>query len=226
MDGVELAAIYSYQPNHLGYCGSSSFASAYQSRNPEMIKEELKKFHAHYAYLRLIGRENNLDPFHRDVVKAFWIGNWLLDTITHDTLQNFIENELFPDKTCNRAKKLAKDLPEGLVPHHSFNSLYINFISDAVEKTTANYDSCCVTFGKLISVSEKTATIRRNYISEGPVLRQKTEKISIDRFFTGQLQPGDLVSVHWGHIIQILQPSDYSSLEKYTLKNINILSRG
>ncbi|MBN1169952.1 hypothetical protein JXA56_02925 [Candidatus Micrarchaeota archaeon] len=220
MDGVKLAAKYSFQPNNLGYCGTSSFVLAYKSGDLEKIKKELKKFRAHYAYLQLIAKENNKDPFDLDVVKAFWIGNELLENIPYEALRDFVANELFPESP--RATSLAENLPEGLVPHHSFNSLYINFISDAVPKTIENYDSCCVTFGEVLSVSEK-AKINRNYIAEGPVLKQKTEEISLDIDgirFIDSIKPGDLVSVHWGMAIQVLLPSDYALLEKYTKRNL------
>ena len=220
MDGLKLAAKYSFQPNNLGYCGTSSFVSAYKSGDMEKIKQELKQFRAHYAYLRLIAKENNKDPFDHDVVKAFWIGNELLENICHEAFRDFVANDLFPESP--RAKPLAENLPEGLVPHHSFNSLYINFISDAVPKTIESYDSCCVTFGEVLSVSEK-ATVKRNCIGEGPSLQQKTEEISLEIDgirFIDSIKPGDLVSVHWGMAIQVLSPSDYSLLEKYTKRNL------
>lgn len=222
-----IAAKYSFTPNSLGYCGTSSFVSLFQSGDKEKTMEELKKFHPHYAYLSLIARENQKQPFDEDVVRAFWTGNSLLENVSHESLKRFITEELFP-KNHPRAEELRTNLPEGMVPHHSFNSLYINFVTDKVEKSTKNFDSCCVLPGKVLSVSENNLQIERYSIEDGPSIGKKQENILIDfngTRFIDSVQEGDVISVHWGMAIELLTREQADSILKYTKRNADILRK-
>jgi len=233
MRGAELAARYAFPPNAKGYCGASSFVSALRNHlagKAAPLEQELKKFKAHYAYLSLIARENRVEPFDLDVVKAFWLGNPLLRSVSRESLSDFIVSELFSGKQKSRAERLAARLPRGVVPHHSFNSLYINFVSGKVKKTVENYDSCCVSAGRVLSASGKKADVVRDSIAwDGRFfLTKKTEKISLERCgirFLDAVRPGDVLSIHWGMAIQRLKPSDATALNKYTRMNIDAINR-
>jgi hydrogenase maturation factor len=220
-----IAAKYSFTPNSLGYCGTSSFVSLIRSGNREKTIEELKKFHPYYAYLRLIARENNREPFDEDVVRAFWTGNGLLENVSHESLKTFILEELFP-KGHPRAGKLSSGLPHGLVPHHSFNSLYINFVTDKVEKSIRNFDSCCVLPGKVLSVSGDSISVERHCIEQGPSIGKKREDVLLELNgvrFLERVEEGDLVSVHWGMAIERLTKEQEDSIIKYTSRNAGAL---
>lgn len=219
-----IAAKYSFTPNSLGYCGTPSFVSLLQSGDREKIASELRKFHPHYAYLSLIARENGRRPFDEDVVRAFWIGNELLENVSHDSLKRFIARELLPGQ--ERAKRLSEGLPEGLLPHHSFNSLYINFVTDKVDKTIRNFDSCCVLPGKVLSVRGNGLQVERDCIEDGPSMGKKKESVSLElngTRFIDAVREGDLVSVHWGMAIELLSPDQADSIFRYTKRNADIV---
>lgn len=219
-----IAAKYSFTPNSLGYCGTPSFVSLLQSGDREKTMEELRKFHPHYAYLSLIARENGRQPFDDDVVRAFWIGNRLLENVCYDSLKRFVLEELLPGQ--ERAVRLSESLPQGLVPHHSFNSLYINFVTDKVEKTTRNFDSCCVLPGRVLSVEGNSLLLERDCIIEGPSMGKKKERVSLElngTRFLDTVREGDIVSVHWGMAIELLSPEQAGSIVKYTKRNADII---
>ncbi len=222
-----IAAKYSFTPNSLGYCGTSSFVSLLQSGDNEKTMEELKKFHPHYAYLCLIARENQKQSFDDDVVRAFWTGNELLENVSHNSLKEFIINELFPPGHP-RAEELSKNLPEGLVPHHSFNSLYINFVTDKVEKSIKNFDSCCVLPGKVLSVQGNSLQVERYSIEDGPSIGKKQESVLLEfngTRFIESVQAGNLISVHWGMAIELLTNEQADSILKYTKRNADVLRK-
>lgn len=220
-----IAAKYSFTPNSLGYCGTPSFVSLFQSGDLEKTMKELEKFHPHYAYLSLIARENRRQPFDPDVVRAFWTGNQLLENISHESLKRFILEELFP-VGHQRAAALSENLPPGLTPHHSFNSLYVNFVTDKVEKSTKNFDSCCVLPAKVLSIEGDSLLVERYCIMDGPLLGKKQEKILLGfngvRFIDSVLE-GDTVSVHWGMAIELLDSGQAESILKYTKRNADII---
>jgi len=235
MNGAELAARYAFPPNELGYCGTPSFRSILDGclageRKAGALENELKKFHAHYAYLSLIARENDRKPFDPDVVKAFWLGNGLLLNVSRKALRQFIVRDLFGGKQKS-ARKLAENLPEGMVPHHSFNVLYINFVTDKVEKTTKNYDSCCIACGRVLSVSGTGARVERDSIILDEAgrfaIRQKTQTIALEQKgvrFVRPVRAGDLVSIHWGMAIQKLGLKDATALNRYTRMNMDAIN--
>lgn len=230
MNGVEQAARYAFPPNNYGYCGPKLFVSILKNKHSNAIlKNELKKFKVHYAYLSLIAKANNLKPFDKKVVHAFWIGNELLENVSSSMLRRFIVRSLFP-KGKARAKMLAANLPKGLVPHHSFNSLYVNFVTGKVKRSIKNYDSCCITFGKVLSISNSSALVLRHAVAykKGKfILEERKCKIALERRgvrFVSNLKKGDIVSVHWGLAIEKLGKSDFMLLKKYTQKNIEALN--
>lgn len=234
MNGVELAARYAFPPNRHGYCGTPSFRKALAADlagagDTAVLKEELKLFRVHYAYLDLIARENGKDPFDLEVVRAFWIGNSLLERVRHESLREFIVDDLFEEKDRARAESLAEDLPEGALPHHSFNPLYVNFVSGRVRRSIRSFDSCCITFGTLSSVAGKTAKMDRSCVcwDRGFALRSRKDTVYLESHgvrLAGALKAGDAVSVHWGMVVQKLCPGDLSALERYTKLNMDRLN--
>lgn len=236
MNGAELAARYAFPPNNLGYCGGASFCSVLRDyldgvQGSDALERELKKFRAHHAYLSLIARENGLKPFDLEVVKAFWTGNGLLRNVSRKALRQFIVRDLFAGKQKTRAKKLAENLPEGLVPHHSFNALYINFVTDKVRKSADNFDSCCVTAAKVLAISGNKAKVNRGSIALDEagrfVIRQKIQTVALGRKgirLIGKPETGDLVSVHWGMAIQRLGLKDAAALDRYTRMNMDAIN--
>ncbi|MFH1785910.1 MAG: DUF6390 family protein [Candidatus Micrarchaeota archaeon] len=229
MNSILFSACYGFPPNSYGYCGSSSFTKnlkeALVSKKTKKIEIELKKFQAQYKYLDFIGRENNLAPFDPKVVDAFWIGNSLLEEIPHKSLQKFIENDLFPRNSI-RGKKLAKYLPENLVPHHSFNVLYVNFVTNRVERSINNFDLCCVTAGKIKSLNPTHAIVDRFSIDFNGefIFGKKIEKVDIIRNqvkLVKNLKKNDIVALHWGMVVGKLNAKQLTKLKKYTKINFD-----
>jgi hypothetical protein len=94
MDGLELAARFSASPNSLCYCGKKTFFKAFmqylKNKQTKNLENEMKKFKAHYEYLKLISSENNLPLFDKKVVEAFWIGNELLENVRKESIAKMI----------------------------------------------------------------------------------------------------------------------------------------
>jgi len=232
IDAISLAARYAFPPNRRGYCGKASFQGALAACDTEKISAELGKFRAHNAYLSLIARENKKGKFDKDVVEAFWIGNKLLENVPQQALARFIREELFPRRSAARALALADSIPDGALPHHSFNALYVNFVTDSVRRSVENYDSCCVTWGTVLSVSGKKAELMRGSVSadaDGRFFLKPVKcvvALERDGFRFVEPREGDVVSVHWGMAIEKLSRKRAESLERYTRINIDACSKG
>lgn len=179
------------------------------------------------AYLNHIATQNDREIFDPLVVDALWIGNSLLENITYDSTISFLKNLLGKTK---KATHLCDTLPKGLVLHHSFNSLFVNFVSDKVTPSVENFDSCCINFGKVIQVQDQSAVVLRSGIifeNNKFILTEKTEKVTADLggiSFVKNLKKNDLVSLHWGMIIEKISISDSMNLKKYTQINIDVIN--
>ncbi|MEW6721859.1 MAG: DUF6390 family protein [Candidatus Micrarchaeota archaeon] len=231
MNGAALAAKYALPPNALGYCGSGEFRGALKSGSQAVLEKELKKFKVHYAYLSLIARENGLGPFDLRVVRAFWTGNRLLENVSRAALRAFIRKELFGGRKGSRAEALARNLPEGILPHHSFNSLYVNFVTGKVAPSVRNLDSCCITWGEVLSAGKNSATLRRACITwdGGFALEEKDERVALSRAGVSMVQgakKGDFLAVHWGVAVEKLTDASLRKLERYTRANIDAINGG
>lgn len=236
MNGAAKAAFYGFPPNRHGYCGEQTFSAALKSYlegkgGEGRLEAELVRFKAHHAYLRLIARENGLQAFDPEVVEAFWVGNKLLDNISPDAIRSFLRSELFPRERKSKGEALAESLPAGLVPHHSFNVLFVNFVTDAVERSVESFDSCCITSGRVISVDGAKVTMLRDSISseEGRFMIKPVESSVLLEAqgirLVRDAAPGDVLSVHWGMCVERLSPARAARLKGYTRINIEACNR-
>ncbi len=243
--GVLLAARYAFPPNRLGYCGKPSFpdalaaclacldsrGGALHKKSVLALERELRRFRTHLAFLKLIARENGLEPFDYEVVRAFWTGNRLLENVRPEAMRRFVERELFRPGS-RRADSLSRSIPEGILPHHSFNVLYVNFVTDKAERSLRNFDSCCITWGQVRSVSEGFVTIDRNCISRKWgrfCLSPRTERVALIRNgfrLVDGIRPGDTIAVHWGMAIERLGQKDVRALAACTERNIRAINDG
>jgi hypothetical protein len=233
MDELESAGRYSIVPNSLGYCGGSDFSKVFKryregkSTKSEM-RQALKRFKSLYAYLKTIAKANKKNPFDRNVLEAFWIGNDLLTNVTAGSIRKLILRDLVAagmDK--KRAQSAADKLPEGILLHHSFNSIYLNFVGNKVKRTTTNFDKCRIGWGKVVSISKnscilKYPPVKRNKVGYrlGVYITRRFSRHVCGVLLEPNIHIGDIVSTHWGAVVQKLNRKLLYSLKKFT--NINL----
>ncbi len=230
-EGVLLASKYAFSPNHLKYCGTESFCKTLETFNPDLLASELSNFPVHYGYLDLIAKSNSLNPFDLDVVRAFWTGNSLLENVSAQDIKTFL-SVLLKDNP-QKAHFLSNNLPPGILVHHNFNALYVNFVTQKVPKTMENFDNCSVTSGRVLAVDKNCATVKRNRLALSKngdyVIEESKETIDLVRdgfsfVDPSSLSEGDFISIHWKMAVEILDHSTLKNLEKYTKKNLVALN--
>ncbi len=239
MENVLLSASYAFPPNAIGYCGKGSFTNVLKSffdgkSDVVDLKKELEKFHAHYSYLKLIAESNKKTIFDEKVVKAFWLGNELLDGISLPVLKNFIKKVLFQGKQKKRSEMLCSMLEKNFVVQHSFNVLFISFVSLKVPKNIKNFDHCIISWAKVKKISGKKVFVRRFALtlddkSKCFSVKERADCLDLERkgirfIQNDSIKNGDWLSSHWGMAIQKLSNDDLMNLKKYTINNINAVN--
>jgi len=240
MSGLKLAALYGFPPYNLGFCGAQGNLMkkallAYLSGekiSEGKIRKILETFKSAFSYYKLIAKCSRIkDPFNEKVVKAYWIGNDLLERVPASSLEEMITRDF------GRNKKI----PSSSKPHHSFHVLVMGAVSGRVVLQGRLLDLCRIAGGKVtkkegdsIAGNKAGDKQKEKIMIEYQPLQEKNKKYYLgkaigssvfrDRRFTPKINIGDRVAVHWNHIIEPLNKIDWNNLKKYTRITIDSLN--
>lgn len=243
MSGLKLAALYSLKPHLLGLCGPREAAKqkilfkylAGEDISSKKIREVLKKFTGAYSYYQLIAKSNKInDPFDEEVIRAYWLGNELLNRIKITDLRKIIAKDfsrpgLLPK---NAVLKKSKEIPKGSGPHHSFHVLVIGSVTGSINfANTKLKDLCRIGWGKIIKRLQVTSFKFKVLVEYQPLVGKKILKLGKlrkkeviwDKKIVPEVKIGDWVSFHWDQLVQVLTKEDLANLKKYTLNTLNSL---
>lgn len=229
MQGLKLAALYSFPPGRFGLCGMGREANheifhfLIGEKVPE-IRKILETFEGALFYYRLIAKENKIsDYFDEKVVKAYWIGNDLLEKVKIESLRRLVKEKL-------KKPKLAKILPEFSKPHHSFHVLVAGPIRKDLEMTEGMKDLCKISWGKVLKIEDSGFKIGNLEVEYQPLLKEKEwflgrpkkRKIFWDKRILPKIKVGDIISFHWDLALEKISKEEIKNLEKYTQESIKI----
>jgi hypothetical protein len=238
--GLKVATAYSLPSFSLGFCGpqdktSRKILSDYafgQSVSEKAVRGIFEKFESAYHYYKLIAKKNNIsDPLSEKIVKAFWVGNSLLDKVDGNDLQNLILTDFCRPGLLTKevAGEKAEQVPEGARPHHSFHVLILGAVSDRITLKGAMLDLCRTGWGKVKELRIKNEELRivcKPLLSGKKIrLGEETEKIiGWNRRIVTNVKKGDWVSFHWAQACEILTSQEVKNLEYYTQRTIDLVN--
>jgi len=241
MDGLLRAGRYAFGPNRLHYCGPDANAEILAHiregvADPGLVKL-LSAFQTMYPYLLHIAHANEIkDPFNERVVEAYWVGNELLENISQKQFYRHLREGLrLKDRLGGKAfDRLTAKIEQGAVPHHSFHVLDIwkRTGHEEREHTLESIDSCRVSWGtvreingpKIMVESEpilyENRKLRLGETTLRPITRRLEQEPDLDR-----LKIGDLVTIHWGVLCEVVNPRQLNFLRRYTLRHLNLANQ-
>lgn len=236
MSGLKIAALYGIYPHQLGFCGpkkKSRILSDYllgKKVSQKKIKEILEQFKGAFFYYKLIAESNRIkDPFNRKVVKAYWIGNDLLDNVSTDSLKELIINFSGLDFLSKEfVQRKAEKIPAIAKPHHSFHVFIIGSVTGTIKLKGGLLDVCRVGWGEVREKKNDKVVIKYQPIKKSKSKYFFGKFIKKTIFWDKELIPdvkiGEMVSCHWNHLIQILNKQDLINLKKYTRLTLDSLN--
>lgn len=232
MKGLKRAIAYSLKPHELDLCGPQCFDDSKnilkeyllgENTQEKVIRDLLDEFHGSSGYYRLIARLNGIkDYFDERVIEAYWIGNRLLDKVKTEDLKEMILSDFVrPDLlTEEKALKIIKKIPNGVVPHHSFHVFFMGSITGRAKITNKVKDVCKASWGKVIDVDFEKNKLRVQVQKLFP--KKKVElTVDWDRGILPKIRKGDYISYHWNRASEKLTQIQLKNLIKYTIKNFN-----
>ncbi len=239
--GLLRSARYAFGPNRLHYCGPDANAEIlahmqHGAADPG-LESLLKAFRTMYPYLRLIADANHIrDAFDERVVEAYWLGNELLENVKKQQLwQHLIEKQEIKKRIGPKEFPHVEDkVRQGAVPHHSFHVLDIWRRTGHLERehTLASLDSCRISWGTVAAVHGPAVTVETEPLvhNEGklklgqPVQKVLTRPLEAEPDIS-ELKPGDVVSLHWGVLCEVITPTQAVTLKRYTLKHLALANQ-
>src|SRR4030042_3492390 len=161
--GLKIAAYYSLPSFSLGFCGPQDKTSRKTLYNfavgkpvsENSVREIFKKFEAAYSYYKLIAVKNNIsDPLDKQVVKAFWVGNSLLEKATGNDLKKMVLTEFTKPGLLSQEEARGKvnKIPLAAKPHHSFHALFLGSVTKRVSLEGVMLDLCRIGWGRVKKV--------------------------------------------------------------------------
>lgn len=230
MSGLKISALYGFPAQRLGLCGMQKencqekvfdFVLGKKVKN---IEEILKTFEGAFSYYQIIAKENKIsNPFDKKVVRAYWIGNDLLERLRISTLKKLVKEKI-------KKPKLAKIIPDFSRAHHSFHVLVAGPIRKDLILTEGMKDLCKISWGRVSKIGDCKLKILDLVVEYQPVLKEKEwflgkpikRKIFLDKRILPKLKIGDWISFHWDFALEKLSKRDLKNLKKYTENSIKI----
>jgi hypothetical protein len=236
--GPLLFARYAYPPNALGYCGPDDaqaligHTTAVES-GPDLAALA-RQFAGAWPYLQLIAASvGRADPLDRGVVEAYWLGNRLLRRVDPAVFAAHLT-----DRFEARAGRGLADLTAlahlGAVPHHNFHVFavypWVGMLrAGPTGEPLRVLDACRVRWGRVRAVAAGVADVSSApLLWDGVELRLgplRTEQV-LCATATGRLapivRPGDVVSMHWDWVCDVLAPSQVDILRAVTAHTLRM----
>lgn len=237
-DGLLRCSRYAFGPNRLHYCGPDAnqelFAYLENEASDPGLEQILQAFKTLYPYLRLIARANGIrDTFAASVVEAYWIGNRLLDNVRTNVFYDHLRYEQQIGKRLGLAalETLATKVAEGAVPHHSFHVLDIWKRTGHLERahTLESMDACRISWGTVVvvdgpflSVQIQPLTLTNGQLALGtPIIQRITRSLGAELDIES-LQPGNILTMHWGVPCEIITQAQALELKRRTLDSLRL----
>ena len=239
--GPLLFARYAYPPNALGLCGADARRTLIEygdARESDAGLAELARtFDGAWPYLELIAAANGIgDPLDPRVVEAYWVGNDLLDRVRPDDLAHHVDAR-FRGRLGRAQEHVYGAVAAGAVPHHCFHVFAVYpwlglMRTGVVEEPLRILDRCRTTPAVVTRVDGDIVDVRaRPLLWDGSRLHLGEPQVRAARWreaglaFVARPELGDLVSLHWDFVCDVLSPAAARRLYRATGSALEAVNR-
>ena len=241
LEGVLQCSKYAFGPNRLHYCGPDAnreiFSYIEEGAADPHLEVLLKNFRTMYPYITHIAHTNGIaDPFDTRVVEAYWIGNELLEKAGGGELYKHLqEDQKLPRKVSRPAfSRISDIIRKGAFPHHSFHVFSITMRTGHLRElhTLESMDACRISWGKVImadgpflTVETEPLVTENDKLALGKPVQKRIARALECESDIEQVKPGDIVTIHWEVPCEIITEKQARTLQRYTLKHIDLANR-
>jgi hypothetical protein len=235
-------ARYAYGPNRLGLCGpddaAALFGEATLGGDDRHLRELARGFDGAYPYLALIARSNGIeDPLAASVVEGYWLGGPLVEAVTPNQLGESLRTRFRPRLRSAVFADLRDAAPAGSKPVHAFHVLDVFpkvglLRSEQANDVLETMDRCRIRWGRVVERIGDELLVRAVPLEliEGKLAlgAPRIERITAFRDglgFIADVEPGDVVSLHWDWACDVLDGTALERLVTTTVREMEIANR-
>lgn len=231
-EGRQLFARYAYAPNQLGYCGPADSAALFDlgttGRTHSDVVGIAQRFSGAWPYLALLAELAGVDdPLDEGVVRAYWTGGPLLDTVDRDTFGRKLLELLGSQAGHYWAHLTPELLPEASATHgfHVFGVYPWSRLlaGGAAEQPLHVLDNCRIRWGQVQGRDGEHVLVRSRRLTwDGCQLglaqpADERVRLAVDgRGFVSDPQPGQWLALHWDWVADRLAADDLHELQRRT----------
>lgn len=240
--GPVLFGRYAFGPNRLGYCGPDEtealLALAAAGTDDGGLRSLARGFEGAYPYLELIAAANDMaDPLDRDVVEAYWLGNPLTAAVRRRELHRSVEERFRPRLAATDWRWLEAAVAIGARPVHAFHVLDVFprvglLRGEAVNNVLATIDSCRIRWGRVEAVIGDQLVVAAVSLEQvdGKLRLAVPQLEAVSRWlggigFVDDIQPGEMVAIHWSWACDRLSPPQLHNLVAWTRLALGVANR-
>jgi hypothetical protein len=220
--GARLFAQYAYPPNELGYCGPAGAGAMLAPGATAEIERRARQFEGAWGYLELLAETAGTDDaLDEEVVRAYWVGNGLLDRVDPRALVAHLRQRF-----AGQVGGTWEDASSRAAAHHSFQVFEVYpwaaMLLDGRPAGPAVHvlDRCRVRVGQVQAVhGEAVAVASRLLVWDGTALGETAHEVSEQARWSceaGSLidvpAVGDTVALHWDWVCEVLTPGQAQSV--------------
>jgi hypothetical protein len=223
-------------PNRLTYCGGDDNRALFDYclagvTDPGLL-HLLRQFAGAMPYLRLIARCNLMsDPFDRQVVEAYWLGNELLQGVEARALYESLRQRFSAHMKAGLLDLVLGKAPAGARPHHTFHVLEVcprngwPHALDFMDRCRISWGQVVAVNGAVLTVAVKPLTLQANNLVLGPIENRAIKRQIDGRGFVDDVAIGDWISIHWDWACQVLTAQQVENLAKWTDHHLRLANQ-
>ncbi|MBX7432716.1 hypothetical protein JDV09_11460 [Mycobacterium sp. Y57] len=230
--GQALFARYAFPPNELGYCGPADEGSGLLSG--ERVASVARKFDGAWPYLEVIAAAAGIDdPLDLAVVRSYWIGGGLLDTVDGGGLIRHLRTAFARQVTGLLG---VVDADASALAHHSFHVFvvypWVRFLRKDPVTPLRILQNCRIRWGTVEAVDDEHVLMRSpqltldsgGRLTPGDPCTERVRWSRSGRSLTGTPAVGDTVAAHWDWVCGSLTEADCVALQQATQQTLDLVN--
>lgn len=220
-EGERLFSRYACSPNELGYCGpevADAFAEVASGHEVEFsLRPAASQFSGVWVYLVILGKLLGRDPLDAELVRGYWIGNELVDSVDLDAFWAELL-AVISARAGSYWSHLNDSLRAEAAPTHAFHVLgvypWTRLLSTGRPEPLEVLSSCCIRPGRVTAVSAAGVTVDAVDFAytDGQLSLTEAQLVDAPAPFGDQLAIGDAVALHWGSVCDVLTEAEHDRL--------------
>lgn len=231
--GQALFARYAFPPSELGYCGPSDAGVLLRGDNAAEVAAHAREFDGAWPYLRAIaGAVGIADPLDVDVVRSYWVGGPLLNSVDPAALLDQLRSA-FTGQVTGLLAELTR--PAGVLAHHSFHVFvvypWVRFLDRDPTTPLRVLQDCRIRSGTVQSVEDehvemlsRRLTYDAGELALGEPVAERVRWSRDGASLIAAPAPGDTVSAHWDWVCSTLTDAENAALTAATEMTLELVN--